>query len=177
MLTHNFLIILRNFKRFKSSFLINLLGLSTGLACSLLIFLWVRDEMKMDKFHSDRLMQVMEFQKNSESNIRVTDSTPGLLAEKLASDVPEVEYSAVVTPPYWFEPFQLGNKEKYVATRSLYASKDFFRMFSFNLLAGATQNVLKDKQSIVLSESTARALFGDASQALGKVIDVDHKES
>jgi len=120
MVTHNILIILRNFKRFKSSFLINLLGLSTGLACALLIYLWVRDEVMMDKFHTagDRLMQVLEFQKNAENSIRVTNSTPGLLAEKLASDVPEIEYAAVVTPPYWFEPFQFGYKEKHVATRA-----------------------------------------------------------
>lgn len=179
MLTHNLLIILRNFKRFKSSFLINLLGLSTGLACALLIYLWVRDELNIDKFHAagDRLLQVMEYQKNSETNIRVTDSTPGLLAEKIASDVPEVEYTAVVTPPYWFEPFQFEYKEKLFATRALYASKDFLKMFSFDLLVGNAQDVLKDKQSIVISESTARALFGDVSEALGKAIEVDKKES
>ncbi|HTF19502.1 MAG TPA: ABC transporter permease, partial [Chryseolinea sp.] len=174
MVTHNLLIILRNFKRFKSSFLINLLGLSTGLACALLIYLWVRDEIMMDKFHAagDRLLQVMEFQQNSENSIRVTNSTPGLLAEKLTSDVPEVEYAAMVTPYYWFEPFQVGYKDKRVATRALYASKDFFRMFSFDLMIGPAEDVLRDKQSVVLSESTARALFGDASDAVGKSVEV-----
>ena len=133
MFSHNLLIILRNFKRSKGSFLINLLGLSTGLACALLIFLWVRDEVMMDRFHAagDRLFALMEFQKNSENNIRVTNSTPGLLAEKLASDVPEVEYAATVTPTYWFGPFQFANKEKQVATSAIYAGKDFFRIFSF----------------------------------------------
>lgn len=179
MVAHNILIILRNINRFKSAFLINLLGLSTGLACALLIYLWVRDEVMIDKFHAagDRLMKVMEFQKNSENNIRVTDSTPGLLAEKLASDVPEVEFAAVVTPWYWFEPFQFGYKEKYVATRSLYASKDFFSIFSFDLLAGSAPEVLAGKQSIVVSESTARALFGDVNDAIGKSIEVDRAES
>jgi hypothetical protein len=62
MIKHNLLIIIRNFKRFKSTFLINLIGLSTGLACALLIYLWVTDELAVDKFHKkdDRLYQVMK---------------------------------------------------------------------------------------------------------------------
>ena len=51
MFRHNLLLIYRNFKRYKSSFLINLTGLSTGLACTLLIYLWVNDELSVDKFH------------------------------------------------------------------------------------------------------------------------------
>ena len=62
MVRHNLLISYRNFLRFKSSFFINLIGLSTGLACVLLIFIWVNDELKMDQFHEygDRLYQMME---------------------------------------------------------------------------------------------------------------------
>ncbi|MGC3943000.1 MAG: ABC transporter permease [Chryseolinea sp.] len=175
MFSHNLLIIIRNFKRSKGSFLINLLGLSTGLACALLIFLWVRDEVTMDKYHAagDRLFELMEYQKNSESNIRVTSSTPGLLAEKIASDIPEVEYSATVTPNYWFDPFQFTNKEKHIATSAIYAGKDFFKIFSYDLIEGSKDNVLTDKQSVVLSVSTARALFGDVNAAVGKSVDVD----
>src|SRR5690606_4165717 len=51
MIRHNFILALRNFQRYKSSFLINLIGLSSGLACALLIYLWVNDELSVDKFH------------------------------------------------------------------------------------------------------------------------------
>ena len=51
MLLHNFLIVFRSLKRDKTSFFINLIGLATGLACVLLIYLWVYDELKTDKFH------------------------------------------------------------------------------------------------------------------------------
>ena len=100
MLEHHLLLIYRNFKRFKSSFFINLIGLSTGLACTLLIYLWVDDEFKVDKFHANdsRLYKLMEYQQNATNNVRVTDSTPGLLAEELEGNIPEVEYSRVVTP-------------------------------------------------------------------------------
>ncbi|HEY9049888.1 MAG TPA: hypothetical protein VIN08_28510, partial [Ohtaekwangia sp.] len=62
MLKHNLLLIYRNFKRFKSTFFINLIGLSTGLACVLLIYLWVNDEVSVDKFNEkdDRLYRAME---------------------------------------------------------------------------------------------------------------------
>src|SRR5689334_16336393 len=62
MFRHNLLIAYRNFLKYKSSFFINLIGLSTGLACVLLIYLWVNDELHVDKFHinGDRLYQVRE---------------------------------------------------------------------------------------------------------------------
>ena len=61
MFRHNFLITYRNFLRYKSSFFINLIGLSTGLACALLIYLWVNDELSVDKFHKkdEQLYQVL----------------------------------------------------------------------------------------------------------------------
>src|SRR5262245_18738890 len=62
MFYHNLLISFRNFNRYRMSFAINLAGLSTGLACVILIFLWVNDELKMDQWHEhrDRLYQVLE---------------------------------------------------------------------------------------------------------------------
>src|SRR5688572_4178160 len=101
MLRHNLLLIFRNIKRFKTTFFINLIGLSTGLACTLLIYLWVTDELNMDKFHKNesRLYQVMESQQHTGS-IRVTDSTPWLLAETLEDEMPEIEYAVVATPTF-----------------------------------------------------------------------------
>src|SRR5688572_25464410 len=97
MLQHNFLIIYRNFKRFRSTFFINLIGLSTGLTCTLLIYLWVNDELNIDKFHenNNRLFQVMERQQQSE--IDVTEGTPGLLAERMIQEFPEIELAASST--------------------------------------------------------------------------------
>lgn len=173
MIEHNLLLIFRNFKRFKSSFIINLVGLSTGLACTLLIYLWVDDELKVDKFHANdsRLYELMEFQKNAENNIRITDSTPGLLAEELDNTIPEVEYSAVVTPFYWFDKSSLSLGEKRIEAGGIYASKDFFNVFSFNLIEGDPNKVLTDKKSIVISESTAKALFNTTDNVVGKTIE------
>ena len=90
--SHFLKISIRQFKRDKSSFLINVIGLSTGLACALLILLWVHDEYSKDKFHvnDDRLFCVMEFQEYS-SGLSATRSTPGLLAQALGDEIPEIE--------------------------------------------------------------------------------------
>lgn len=176
MLRHQLLIIFRSFKRFKTSFLINLIGLSTGLACALLAYLWVNDEIQVDKFHANepRLFQLMEFQKNSDSNIRVTGSTPGPLAETIQSEIPEVEYSVVVTPSYWFDRATLTAGDKKIDASRIYASKQFFHVFSFELIKGDKDQVLTDKSSIVLSESMAKALFGSIDNAIGKAVDYQH---
>ena len=64
MFKHSLLLTFRNFVKFKNSFFINLIGLSTGLACALMIYLWVNDELNFDRFHEkdSRLFQVMERQ-------------------------------------------------------------------------------------------------------------------
>jgi putative ABC transport system permease protein len=84
MFRHNLLVIYRNFKRFKSTFFINLTGLSAGLACSLLIYLWVNDELSIDKFHEKdaRLYQVMENRIQAQG-IQTAQSTSAPLAETL----------------------------------------------------------------------------------------------
>ena len=177
MLEHNLILIFRNFKRFKSSFIINLVGLSTGMACTLLIYMWVEDELTVDKFHAndDKLYQLMEFQKNSSNNIRITNSTPALLAEELEANVPEVEYATVVTPFYWFDKSSLSIGEKRIESGGIYAGKNFFNIFSFGLIEGEANNVLADKNSIVISESTAMALFNTTENIIGQSIEYQHE--
>lgn len=172
MLQHNLLLLYRNFKRFRSTFFINLVGLSTGLACTLLIYLWVYDEWQTDKFHArdNELFKVFEKQNHS-GQIGVTDSTPGLLAETLAEDMPEVEYAATVTPSSWFDRFTLSVKDKRVNAAGIYAGKDYFSIFSFDLIYGDATRVLADKNSIVISETIAKSLFSTTASAMGKTIE------
>ena len=93
MFRHNILISYRNFMRYRSSFLINLVGLSTGLACALLIYLWVHDEMSIDQFHEkgDRLYQVLKNTQQGDGSIETLESTPAMMAQTMAEDFPEVE--------------------------------------------------------------------------------------
>ena len=152
--------------------------MSTGLACTLLIYLWVDDEFKVDKFHANdsRLYQLMEYQQNAVNNVRVTNSTPGLLAEELESNMPEVEYSAVVTPFYWFDKSSLSIGDKRIEAGGIYAGKNFFNIFSFGLTDGDAGKVLADKNSIVISESTAMALFNTTENVIGKPVEFQHEK-
>jgi hypothetical protein len=175
MLHHYLLIAIRNLRRHKSSFFINWIGLSTGLACTFLIYLWVHDEWQFDKFHANdsRLYQVMEKNKVN-GEIQVHEGTQGLLASAMQRDLPEVAAAtAVLDLKNVGEYLQMRTADKIVKSTGIFAGKDFFRLFSFQLLYGKGDQVLTEKHSIVLSEAMAGKLFGGASQAMGRTISWD----
>lgn len=175
MFRHNLLVSVRNFTRYKSTFLINLIGLSTSLACALLIYLWVADELSMDGFHEkdSRLYQVMELRHNPD-NLSVQKSTPWLLAESLEQEMPEVEYAAVATPHDWYDQFTLSVNDKSVSGIGTYVGKNYFNIFSYPLIEGNKDKVLDDKSSIAISEELARKLF-NTTEVVGKEIEFQHE--
>ena len=162
MFRHNFLVAFRNLKRHKISFVINLIGLSTGLACAFLIYLWVTSELKFDKFHKNdaNLYQVME--KSSENgNIIIHEATQGPLSQVMKNDLPEVEQSiSILSLQKYNQYVPMRWNEKAVKTSGLFAGSNFFDVFTFNLKSGNASQVLKNKQSIVISENLAVSLFG-----------------
>lgn len=175
MLKHNLTLIYRNFVRAKGFFLINLFGLTTGLACTLLIYLWVRDELTVDKFHKNdsRLFQVMEHQQYADE-IMTTTSTPGLLAETLKEEIPEFEFAATTA---WISPYTLSIKEHNVKADGYHVGPDYFMIFSYPLLEGNPELVLKDKTSIVISSELATKLFGEEKNVIGKTVELQHNKS
>ncbi len=175
MFQHSLLLIYRNFLRAKSYFLINLLGLTAGLACTLLIYLWVKDELGMNQFHEKdaNLYQVMEHQQYAEE-LMTTSSTPGILAETLKQEFPEVEYAATTT---WINPFTLSVEDRNVKARGYYVGSDYFNLFSYRLLQGQPDQVLKDKLSIVISRDLAVRLFGTDEDAVGKTVEWQHEKT
>ncbi|MBX2943393.1 MAG: ABC transporter permease [Cyclobacteriaceae bacterium] len=175
MIKHSLLLIYRNFVRNKTYFFINLIGLATGLTCTLLIYLWVRNELSINKFHvlDNRLYEVMEHQSYADA-IMSTTSTPGILAEMLKQEFPEVEYAATTT---WIEPFTLSIEDHNVKAKGYYVGSDFFNIFSFPLLQGQANQVLKDKLSIVISRDLAIKLFGGMEKAVGKTVELQHDKS
>ncbi len=175
MLRHNLLLTYRSFKRYRSSFFINLVGLSSGLACALLIYLWVNDELSVDKFHEkdSQLYQAMLLRQNTEG-IATERATPIFLAETLADELPEVEYAVATTTGMEVPSFTLSVADKNVKAAGLYAAKDFFKMFSYNLNQGNANQVLADKNNIVLSEGLAIKLFNTTENIFGKSVILQH---
>lgn len=175
MIKHSLILIYRNFLRSQGYFFINLIGLATGLACTLLIYLWVRDELRMNRFHEkdSRLYEVMENQQYAEE-LMTTTSTPGLLAENLKIDYPEVEYAATTT---WVEPQTLSIEDHNIKAKGYSVGKDYFNIFSYPLIHGHPDKVLEDKLSIVISRELAIRLFATTDDVVGKTVEIQHQKS
>src|SRR6516165_837170 len=103
MFKTNLKIAWRNLLKDKQFTLLNVLGLSAGLACALLIFLWVSDELSYDKFfaNNDRLYKLME-RRNYNGGIGYSEESSGSLSDAVKQAIPGVEYAAAVAPPGWF---------------------------------------------------------------------------
>ena len=173
MIKHALLLLYRNFKRFKSTFFINLIGLSAGLSCALLIYLWVNDELHVDKFneHDERLYQVMQNFFN-EGDIETGEGTQGLLGRALADEMPEVEYAASVVPADWFSAKGIVSFEgNSVKAGGQFVSKDYFKMFTVPFKEGDKNLLFADKYGVAISEQLATQLFQSPAKALGKIVD------
>ena len=176
MFRHNLLLTYRNFKRHKSTFFINLLGLSTGLTCSLLIYLWVMDELQIDKFHEhdDRIFQVLE-NFDEPIGLRTGETTSGYMAEALAEEIPEVEYAAAVLTP--IENATLSTDDKNFKVNGQYVGKDYFNIFSYPIIMGQKDELWANSNSILVSKAMAGRLFNSTEDILGKTIEFDHEKT
>jgi len=167
MFKHNFKLTYRNFLKYRSQFLINLAGLSTGLACVLFIYLWVADEKQIDGFHenNNRLYQIMSNHKDA-SGISTWKGVPGLLLEEIHSTIPAVEIAVAVTDAH---EYTLSVGESYFKVNGKFASQDFFDVFTYPLMKGNKNKSLSDKSGIVITRSLAERLF-KTTDVLGKDI-------
>ncbi|MBK6285183.1 MAG: ABC transporter permease [Draconibacterium sp.] len=175
MFKHNLLIIFRNLKRNKSSLFINLTGLSTAIACVMLIYLWVNDELNVDKFllKDGQIYQVME-KNTTDHGIEMSENTQGLLAKTLKDEFPEVDKSVGVFPPatYTFNGVITINENKLKANWK-FAGKEFFNIFPYELIYGTKENVLNDKNAVVISDKLAENLFKTVQNAVGQTVEWD----
>ena len=167
MIRNYFKTALRHFLRNKLFSIINILGLAIGLACSVLILLWVHNELNYDTFHRNhktiyRILQDMPFTKKVTWAI-----TQGPLAPGLAERFPEIKRITRVSGAGW----RLRFEEEEYYHRGIYADSSFLEIFSFPLIKGDIRNVLSNKYSVILTEKMAESIFGDRDP-IGKVIKV-----
>lgn len=155
--------------------MINIVGLAFGISCSLIIFLWVRDELNTDGFHKkkDRLYRVMENQTYSGGQMYTFSSTPGPMAPALKDRFPEIELSTRIT---WPERRLFQNGEKSFYEEGRFVDQDFILMHTFPLIKGDINSCLKDNHSIVISKAMAKKFFGE-SDPMGKAFVMDNGDS
>jgi len=172
MLRNAFKIAWRHLLKDRQFTLLNGIGLSTGLACTIFICLWVWDEWQTDRFHQydSRLFQVMINERNGDQ-VATSTGTDGALGNALARQMPEVEYAVTTTPANWFQQFNVSYKENTVGATGNFVSSDFFRIFSYRLIEGTPAGVLADKNAIVISASLARRLFNTTTHVTGRTLE------
>jgi putative ABC transport system permease protein len=165
---------LRNLVRNKAFSAINLSGLALGMACSLLIFLWVQDEYGVNAFHKNgsQLYSVYERQFYKDK-VEAFHSTTGLLADELKRVFPEVQYATGFS---WLsgKTFMVENKQ--IKATGSYAGVDYFSMFSYRLIQGKAETALSRVSDIAVSRTLAENLFGSAAEAIGKTVRVDDND-
>lgn len=171
MLKNYFLVAIRNLLKHKIYSWINIAGLSIGICCSILILLWVFDEISFDTFHtkSKRLYQVW-VQAEYDGKINSWTSVPLPTYEAMKTANSHIKNSVVAD---WGGDHLLAVNENPVIKRGFYVSEEYLDMFDFPLLKGNAENVLDEPSSIVITASTAKALFGD-EDPINQVVRVDN---
>ena len=169
MLKHNIKLAFRNFKKDKNTFLINLIGLSTGLACAIFIFMWVNDEISVDKFHKndEQLLRVFSnYDENGQISTEV--ELPPLLGKALEAEMPEVKLGASSSGPFTSNPLTVDNVS--LKAKGRFVTDNFFQLFSFEMLEGNANKLFPNKNGIVISENLAEKFFPNAQNVLGEII-------
>jgi putative ABC transport system permease protein len=149
----------RALKKQKGYLLINIIGLSIGIACSLIIALFIMHELSYDQFNEkkDRIYRLVEEGKfgNQESKFAITNAPVG---PAMLREFPEVEdFTRINT---WTEPVMKYLDKSFIEKSYIEADSSFFNIFSIPLLRGDKKTVLNAPHQLVLSESTARKIFG-----------------
>lgn len=156
--------VVRRLQRNKGYSFINIVGLAMGMACCILILLWVQDELSYDLFHehAKHLYRVVE--KNQyDTGVSFSAVTPAPVANVVKTEVPEVRNVARI----WLENIPLEYGDKKSTLMGGLVDDSFLDMFTFPLNKGDAETALSDMNTILLTEESAVRLFGN-EDPLGK---------
>lgn len=153
-------ITLRNGLRHKTYSFINIAGLAVGMACGLLILLFVRKELAYDRFHehAHRIYRVAS-ERQWDGNVRRSANSPVPLGPALERDFPEIENAV----RFWraFQPIISHQNHHFQEEKFYFTDPAVFGVFSFTLLKGDPQTVLMAPHTVVITETIAKKYFGD----------------
>ena len=166
-------IALRNIKRYKGYSFINIFGLAAGMACSILILAWVRDERGTNRFHEKTdYLYLVRTTNHYGSDTRTGDGSVPALGPALKAEFPEVRNTARITNGQQRLLVEYGGKQFKEFLQP--ADPQIFELFTFPLTRGNFADVFSGLNVTVLSESAAGRLFGH-EDPVGKILTVDKK--
>lgn len=162
----------RNLVKNKTHSFINITGLSVGMAVTILIGLWIWDELSYNKYHAhyDRIVQVMQHQ-TTNGDIGTKRALPIPLGIKLRNDY-KADFKYVVLST-WTEEHVIANGDKKLTSKGNFMQPEAPDMLTLKMLRG-NRSCLTDPSSILLSASLARALFGDANP-MDQLLKIDNR--
>lgn len=170
MIKHHFLMISRNIQKNKLFFFINIIGLSIGLACCILIFSWVQHELSYDTFHenADQIYRVIT-EVHTKNRIAPMVYSPNPVGPALKESYPEVvnctKYQSFTGWWISYGEKRFGNDRLSVADPS------FFEIFDFPFLKGNPKTALNDRNAVVITERMAKKYFGN-EDPMGKLLQI-----
>lgn len=167
MFRNYFKMMFRSLRKYKVYSFINVVGLAMGMACCILILLWVYHEMSYDRFHEkkDRIYRVLQYIKYSE--VVTWAITQGPLGPALKEEIPEFEDVVRYENARW----RMKYNEDIFVRRGGYVDPSFLSMFSFPLIKGDPERALSDPHAMVITEELAETMFG-MEDPMGKTIHV-----
>ncbi|MFZ0454164.1 MAG: ABC transporter permease [Ignavibacteriaceae bacterium] len=163
----------RNLKKYKGFSFINILGLAVGMACTLLILLWVQDELSYDRFfpNAARLYRVIDSEKYSNGEKSVFSMNPPSLAKTLINEYPEIINAARLRT---VKNSVLQYKDKrFTEDNLMFVDPSFLKMFSIHFLKGNENDALSNLSSIIITKETAEKYFGNKNP-VGKIIKINN---
>ena len=171
MIKNYFKTAFRQLKKNKGYSFLNILGLSLGMTCAMLILLWVNDEYQYNRFHKDYsgLYKIMENQ-TYEGKTYTFSALPGKLGPAIKEELPEIRYSARAD---WGNRVLFSLGEKSIYEQGYFTDPDFLKMFSFKILKGDTSAFLTDPTSIIITDKMAEKFFGK-EDPLNKTLKVNN---
>ncbi len=169
MIKHNIKIAFRNMVRRKGYSFINISGLAIGIACCLLIMLWVLDELSFDKFHTNaqHLHKIVERQNFAGGKSNIFGQTPLLLSQGIKDDFPQVKDST----RYWRRMLLLRSGNTSFMEKGAMVDPSFLNMFTFPFVAGNPKTALAKNNSILITRELAGKFFGQ-DNPMGKRIEI-----
>ena len=164
-------IALRNIARYKMYSTINILGLAVGIATAIIIYLVVQGELRFETHHPKNIYRInKKYTMKGETNLN--QSTPHPLRSALQEEIPEIKSSVHLTNSSCI--LKSGNKV-FRERGNFYASPNIFEIFTFNFIQGKSEDAIKNKNSIALSQSMAKKYFGD-EDPIGKILTRNNRD-
>jgi len=152
---------------------LNILGLTSGLFCFLLIYLWISNENSVNKYHANNEDLYSVYLTSSEG-VDFGYGSPSLLYKELKEKVPEIQGVTAMSNNTRNHTF--SNGQKVLKQKGKFVSEDYFNMFSFTILEGNASNALSTPNAIAISKNMAELFFEDAKSAIGQTLNYENSK-